>query len=168
MTELGNHSMWMGFLPKGMVAFQQAHYQSLGLRQTGSKWASRLVGRMLRVTHSLWMERNNVVHLKTAQGLKGMHLVELQAEVEFELSRGVEQMAVCDHFLMEVTLDSLMNDSIEHLRGWLCSVKIARGDCAAAEVEGLRDRGLLSHHQPLLSAAQRQSYLNWKNIQLSD
>lgn len=168
MAEMGNQSMWLGFLPRGMVAFQQAYYQSLGLKKTGSKWASRLVGRMLRVTHSLWMERNNVVHLKTAHGLKGMHLMELQEEVEFELSRGVELMEVGDHHLMDVNLESLMADSLENLRGWLCSVKIARGDCAAAEAEGLRDRGLLSHAQPSLSAAQLRGYLNWKNIQLSD
>ena len=109
-----------------------------------------------------------MVHLKTAQGLTGMRLMELQQEIEFELSRGVELMEVDDHHLMEVQLDSLMADSLENLRGWLCSVKIARGDCAAAEAEGLRDRGLLSRAQPTLSAAQLRGYLNWKNIQLSD
>ena len=97
-----------------------------------------------------------------------MRLMELQEEIKFELSRGVESMAFEDHHLMEVQLESLLADSLENLRGWLCSVKIARGDCAAAEAEGLRDQGLLSHAQPPLSAAQLRGYLNWKNIQLSD
>ena len=109
-----------------------------------------------------------MVHLKTDQGFKGIHLIELQQEVEFELSRGVESMAVEDHHLMQVELDSLMVDTLENLRWWLCSVKIARGDCKAAEAEGLKDRGHMSHVQPRLSATQLRGYLNWKNIQLSD
>ena len=168
MAEMGNQSMWMGFLPSGMVQFQHCHYQLIGSKRTGASWACKFVGKMLRVTHSLWMERNSMVHLKTAQGLSGMHLLELQQEVEFELSRGVELMEVADHHLMHTELDDLMAESLENIRGWLCSVKIARGDGAAAEAEGLRDRGILSHAQPLLSAAQLRGYYNWKNIQLSD
>ena len=94
--------------------------------------------------------------------------MELKREVELELSRGVELMEVADHHLMHTELEPLMPESLETIRGWLCSVKLARGDCAAAEAEGLRDRGLLSHAQPLLSAADLRGYLNWKNIQLSD
>ena len=76
-------------------------------------------------------------------------------------------MAVEDHHLMDETLDSLVESSLEHLRGWLCRVKLARGDIEGAVDEGLNDRGLLRHSCPSLTPDQLRHYQNWKNIHLS-
>ena len=131
-------------------------------------WASRLVGRILRVTHSLWLYRNSMVHLATEEGLRGMDLIALHSEVEKEYSRGVELMAQADHHLLETPLDTLLGDSLENLRGWLCHVKLARGDLEGAVEEGLDDRGLMRHSRPSLTSDQLRRYQNWKNMHLSD
>ena len=126
------------------------------------------MGKILRATHKLWMARNEMVHLKTEEGLKGMNMVELHSEVNAELQRGIDLMAAEDYYLMEVDSGKLLLKPLESLRGWLCSVKLARGDTEGAKQEGLNDRGLLSHKLPTLSTGQMRQYHNWNNIQLSD
>ena len=114
------------------------------------------------------MLRNDMVHLKTEEGLKGMDLVVLQHEVESEVNRGVDMMEPEDHYLLDIHLPTLLLEPVEYLRGWLCSVKLARGDFEAAREEGLNDRGMATHAQPSLSVGQLNRFYNWKNIQLSD
>ena len=109
-----------------------------------------------------------MVHLSTLEGLNGMDLVSLHSAVESEVLRGVELMAPEHHYLMEVQLDSLLGESLEHLRGWLCSVKLARGDIEGAVDEGLDDRGLLRRSRPTLTAEEIRRYQNWKNMHLTD
>ena len=135
LVEIGTSGMWQGLLPRGMVEYQQEYYHSIGSKRSGRKWASRLVGRVLRATHHLWMLRNDMVHLKTEEGLKGMDLVVLQHEVESEVNRGVDMMEPEDHYLLDIHLPTLLLEPVEYLRGWLCSVKLARGDFEAAREE---------------------------------
>ena len=96
-----------------------------------------------------------------------MDLIALHSEVKREVNRGTALMAVEDHHLMDETLDSLVESSLEHLRGWLCRVKLACGDIEGAVDEGLNDRGLLRHSRPSLTSDQLRHYQNWKNIHLS-
>ena len=167
MVDIGPQSMWLGLLPIGMVDFQHAYYRSIGESKTGSKWGEQLVGKMLRVTLNLWLARNDIVHVQTKEGMKGMNMVELKAEVTREVDKGVDDMMGEDFFLMDTPLDRLLREPIETIRGWLCSVKIARGDIDAARAEGLRDRGELSHEQPTLTEAQLSEFLDWRNIHLN-
>ena len=64
LKELGVASMWMGLFSQGMVEEQEQHYRLLGSRRSGKRWGSMLVGKMLRVTHQLWLERNRLLHLR--------------------------------------------------------------------------------------------------------
>ena len=167
MVDIGPQSMWLGLLPIGMVDFQHAYYRSIGESKTGSKWGEQLVGKMLRVTLNLWLARNDIVHVQTKEGMKGMNMVELKAEVTREVDKRVDDMMGEDFFLMDTPLDRLLREPIETIRGWLCSVKIARGDIDAARAEGLQDWGELSHEQPTLTEAQLSEFLDWRNIHLN-
>ena len=61
-----------------------------------------------------------------------MDLVTLHSTIREEFNRGTELMAPEHYYLMEVELDTLLGESLEHLRGWLCTVKLARGDVDGA------------------------------------
>ena len=78
LRDLGVASMWMGLLPKDMVEEQERHYKLLGSRRSGKRWASTLVGKMLRVSHKLWLKRNNLLHLTDLNGVHGITLIELR------------------------------------------------------------------------------------------
>ena len=53
----------------------------------------------------------------------------------------------------------IKDESLESIRGWLCSIKIARGDFEGAQLESVKDRGVKEHKQPSLSVREMNKYL---------
>ena len=164
MRELGVSGMWMGLLPLNLVHLQDQYYNMIRSRRNGAKWAVDFVGCMLRATHKLWLQRNNLLHARTEAGLKGYTLIDLTSLVQDQYTIGVKLMSVEDHYLMDVPISDLLNGSVENIRGWLCSVLIARGDLEAAQRESIDDRGVLSHQLPRLTAGQTQALLDWRRV----
>lgn len=82
MRDIGLHQMWQGFLLVGMVDFQQQYYSQQGSKRTGKQWRVIFVSKMIRATHGLWMERNNILHLQTANGVRGLCLISMRTAVE--------------------------------------------------------------------------------------
>ena len=167
LQELGVASMWMGLLPTNMVNQQDQYYKLIGSNATGAKWASTFVGKMLRATLKLWLTRNEILHLTTDSGIRGSTLIELKHLIQQQLDLGVERMEADDHYLMDITMDTLLEENVEGIRGWLCSVLIARGDTNAAREESIADRGILSHTIPRLTAGQQQELLDWRRVKLN-
>ena len=97
-----------------------------------------------------------------------MHLATLYSAVEEELDKGLRGLQPQDFYLMNTNIHRLRRDPIESVRGWLCSIKIARGDFDGARTESMQDRGMQSHHQPLLTAREMNNYLDWRKIQLNE
>ena len=167
MRDIGLHQMWGGFIPTAMVAFQHEYYQTIGNNQTGQKWAITFIGKMIRATHSLWIERNHLLHLQTENGIRGLNLISMRTAIEQQLQLGYENLNANDHYLLDVELETLMKEPVDIIRGWLCDILIARGDLASARLESLRDRGNDSHCLPHLTEAEITRYLDWRNVQLT-
>ena len=164
--EIGLHQMWTGFLPVGMVQFREEYYLQIGSRRSGKKWGTDFVGKMIRATHGLWMERNNMLHLRTANGIKGLCLMSMQTAVERQLDLGYENLDEEDHYLLENDAETLMKEPVDMIRGWLYEILIARGDFASARLESLRNRGNISHIIPNLTEREMEKYLDWRKVQL--
>ena len=167
LREMGVASMWMGLLPIHLVEAQDLHYRINGCRRRGAKWASELVGRMLRSTLKLWLARNSLLHAKTEHGLRGHTMIELQTLVQQQFDCGVQHMEAEDHYLMQKSMEEIMDGSAECIRGWLCAVLIARGDVEEAKKESTKDRGDLSHTLPRLTVNQQQAYIDWRRVHLA-
>ena len=71
-----------------------------------------------------------------------------------------------DHHLMDTTVEEIMDDSVEGIRGWLCTVLLARGEINAAREESIVDRGNLFPILPRLTAGQQQALLDWRRVKL--
>ena len=166
MREMGVAFMWMGLMPRQMVDIQTQYYQLIGSRRSGQCWGKDLVGKMLRVTLQLWLERNNLLHLQNQQGIKGLHLVELRSLVETQFTLGKGGMEEEDRYLLEMDKELLLDSPEDRIRGWLCSVLIARGEHEAARMEGRMDRGNRTHALPQLTAAQQEEYLDWRKVRI--
>ena len=119
---------------------------------------------MLRATLHLWLQRNHILHARTAAGLKGHTLIELQSLVEHQHVIGVVQMAAEDQYLLEMPITDILNGTVEAIRGWLCSVLIVRGDLQAAHQESQHDRGIITHQLPRLTVGQAQALLDWRRV----
>ena len=59
-------------------------------------------------------------------------------------------------------------ESLESIRGWLCSIKIARGDFEGAQLESLKDRAIREHAQPKLSVREIHKFLDWRKVHLNE
>ena len=140
MREIGVQSMWMGFLPLGMVEQQSYHYQIIGSRRSGRKWGETFVGKMLRATLQLWLHCNGMLHATAENGIPGMNLIQLRGSVEAQLKLGKGLMDSDNWYLLDINIHDLMAEPVDSIRGWLCDILIARGDIEAAKEEGTRDR----------------------------
>ena len=159
--------MWTGFIPTDMVLFQHQYYQSTGSKRTGQKWATMFIGKMIRATHSLWLERSNMLHLQIENGIRGLNLISMQTAVEHQLQLGYGNLNADNHYLLDKDIESLMKEPADMIRGWLCKILIARGDLASARLESLSDRGSNSHFIPHLTAAKIVKYWDSRQLQLT-
>ena len=75
----------MGMIPVGMIAHQTEYYQQIGSRKSGRKWGLDLVQKMVRATNGLWMERNNLLHLRAANGIRGLCNIALQTALSVQV-----------------------------------------------------------------------------------
>ena len=166
LQDIGTASTWMGLFPTNLCELQDRYYKMMGLRSSGKKWGIDLTNKVLRATLSLWLQRNEIVHAQTKEGISGMEREVVFTKIEEELSKGIGGLQPEDFYLLDTNIDKLRGEPIESVRGWLCSVMIARGDLEGAKEEGLKDRGTISRCQPQLSEREMRRYLDWRNIHL--
>ena len=168
MKDIGTQSMWKGLLPLGMCQLQHDHYKMIGNRKAGLTWGVELTGKLLRATLNLWLRRNEILHAKTHDGILGMNRIALDTEIRKEKGLNFQGIDPEDDYLLDIPLDTLLSESVEMQRGWLCSIKIARGDLIAARSESTRDRNALTHKQPHLTAREQQQYMDWRRVRLKE
>ena len=73
-----------------MIEYQESYYQQICSRKSANKWGLDLVQKLLRATHTLWMERDNLLHLRAANGIRGLNNIALQTAVSQQYSIGHE------------------------------------------------------------------------------
>ena len=76
-----------------------------------------LIGKMVRATHSLWLERNHMLHLQTENGIRGLSLISMQTAIEHQLHLGYDNLPADDHYLLDMDVDSLMKEPVDMIRG---------------------------------------------------
>ena len=87
-----------------------------------------------------FMERNNILHFRAVNGIRGPNNVALQTFVSQQYSIGYEGLEEEDFYLLENSKDKLMKEPVEMFRGWLWEIIIAREDLASDQLESLRDK----------------------------
>ena len=120
------------------------------------------MGKVLRATHALWLHRNDLLHASTAEGIKGLDMVQLREAVETQFKTGRVGLDSKDWALLDIHIEDLMVDSIENIRGWLCNILIARGDIDAAGEEGLKDSTVVASQT--VTAQQCKEFLDWRKV----
>ena len=168
MKDIGTQSMWKGLLPLGMCQLQHEHYQMIGHRKTGLAWGTEFTGKLLRASLALWLHCNSILHATTKDGILGMERIALDTEIRKEKRLNLQGINPADDYLLDIPLDTLLHETVEMQRGWLCSIKIARGDFNAARLEGTRDRNALTFRQPFLTQREQNQYMDWRRVRLKE
>jgi hypothetical protein len=120
---------WLAFL-EGCIAVewagvQDAHFLWLGRRNTGKRWATSLVVKLLEVAWDLWDHRNQVKkHVETAQDIARRDAIMLAVRSEYAFGRsGLPRR---DWRLFKRPLISLLASSLHYMDAWLLRVHTAR------------------------------------------
>ena len=82
-------------------------------QRSGIRWAADLVGKMLRATHKLWIQRNDLLHARTESGLKGYTLIELTSLIQEQYTVGIHNMSAEDHYLLDIPISDLLTRPVE-------------------------------------------------------
>ena len=167
LQEIGVHQMWTGLLPIQLIAVQQQHYTYLGIKRKACQWGAKFIGKMLRASHGLWMERNNILHLRTIGNIHGLQMIQLESAITTQYDLGYEDLNQEDYYLLDKDKEDLLQQPIDIVRGWLCSILIARGDFDAARLESLQDRGETTYKLPSLTAVEMRKYCDWRQVCLA-
>jgi hypothetical protein len=80
---------------------QEEHLRASHSRKTGQTWAAEVVSGILRVTHSLWLERNRILHEKDAQGLLLKHGQDLRDKINETFDTPTEDLLPGDRHLKQ-------------------------------------------------------------------
>ena len=72
---------------------------------------------MLRATHGLWMERNHMLRLTAANGIRGLNNIVLQTAMEQQYILGYQSMDEEDFYLLDDDMETLMVEPVEMIRG---------------------------------------------------
>ena len=113
---------------------------------------------MIRATHGLWMERNNILHPRTANGIKGLCIISMQTAVERQFDLDHENLDEVYHYLLKNDVETIMKEPVEMIIGWLCEILIARGDFTSARIQSLCDRNDISHIVLILTDREMEKY----------
>ncbi len=121
---------WRGFL-EGMISkeitrVQQQHYALSGSRMSLERWSSRLITRLLEITHGQWEYRNFIVHNPVLGIIATARKEELLREIERQRELGDAGLLEEDKYLAKVNLEGLEDTSGERQHYWLLAIKTAR------------------------------------------
>ena len=91
-------------------------------------------------------------------------MVCMQTAVNKQFNLGYAELQDENFYRLDNDRDTIMQEPIDMISGWLCKILIARGDFATAILESLRDRGEMSHLVPTLSPLDRRNYFDWRKF----
>ena len=117
---IGWHAFLEGRASKLWASVQQGHYESLGKRNTGHRWLSLLIRKLLDVAWDQWEHRCGQVH----QREETAHDQSIRQAVEDALREGPEQLTGRDRKYFQFP-DRVRALSTSKKAGWLANVDAA-------------------------------------------
>ena len=103
------------------------YYQQLGKRNSGRRWAIRLIGKLWQITHSMWCHRNEALHespiINARHGLEQLHTA-----VRAELQQGQDRLAVVFQGYFRDYAETLLGKPAHYIKRWFLDIRIKRGE----------------------------------------
>jgi hypothetical protein len=121
-----------GFIGNALVQKQQEHYVSLGRRNKGKQWASKIISHNWHLLYKLWLGRNEVLHQKEIiNSLSGGALLDIEVERMYDM--GYAELPPATHKWFRLQKHALLEKSVEYKKGWLLIIRTIRESLQIAE-----------------------------------
>jgi hypothetical protein len=110
----------------GLREIQTTYFVIKGSNVTWEKWTTRVITKLLEVTHGQWLYRCIQIHDRIIGTQAMLRKEELQKEIEAQQEMGYDGLLDEDQFLLEVNLKDLKSTSGEQQEYWLVAIRAAR------------------------------------------
>jgi hypothetical protein len=123
-----------GMISKSLRDIQSTYASFAGSCLSMTHWTTRVITKLLKITHGQWLYRCIQVHESATGTLRTARKEELQREIEAQQDMGSAGLLEDDQFLAEVNLEDLESSSGERQEYWLLAIRGAR---EAGRLKGL-------------------------------
>ena len=126
-TALGQSNTLLGRLSTLWHPIQAKHYQATNARCSADSWIKDMIWRLLKISQTMWITRNNILHEKDKQGLLLEEGRTLQEEIEIQYRQGKATLLATDQGLIDnYSLEGLTKSDPSDKYTWLGAIKLAR------------------------------------------
>ena len=126
MDTIGWYNFMEGKTPLAMRRHQEAYYTSQDSRRTAERWATGLVEKLVKHTHTQWTTRNHIVHERAADGLSKRESAGLKSIIELQFDMGTAGLGSEDHYLLRGGMADIWSRRGPEKMAWLRTVEVAR------------------------------------------
>jgi hypothetical protein len=116
----GWNNFFMGLPSAGWVDIQQQHFRRTASLKSGRRWLTSIIQKQWRVAWDIWDYCNSMVHHKDF----GTAAVQMALSIRAEYAKGMASTDMQEFF--KVSLQTLLQRSIQHQAEWLWRVQTAR------------------------------------------
>ncbi len=134
-----------GMVVRHMRIVQETYTLVEGSNITPEEWTSRLIIKLMEITHGQWLYCCVQVHDSISDTKTTAHKEALQQEIEAELEMGMEKLLDKDQYLCEFNLEDLENTLGERQEYWLIAIRAAR---KATTLQGNQHNSACSRAHP--------------------
>ena len=124
--QIGWKQFMEGLITQSWGLYMSRYYKSRQMQKTGNKWATRLIKYVWEATFVIWETRNAQLHqTERIHELEGVSI--LKQTITNEWKQGLGRLPTSDYsHYFTITIEALMEKSIEYLKSWLMIVRQAR------------------------------------------
>ena len=123
---IGWRNFMEGKIAKELFAIQHAHSAGGGTRMTSGAWARQLVSKVLHITHSQWLFRNESLHSVADGYLRLQRRRDMLAEISELAELDISEVPPARRHLLEIDFQELGRASEVSQSYWLYAVRAAR------------------------------------------
>ena len=125
-TMIGWENMLLGFIATEFTTTQQAYYEYIGSKRTGSRWTTNLIKHFWRILQAMWLSRNRIKHDTEAEGTTANTIL-LRGAITREYTRGYDTLPrTLYSSYFTITLDTLLTTATIYQKQWYTLIKLAR------------------------------------------
>ena len=105
---------------------QATYLNTIPFDKIVTTWITGIISQLIKIIHSQWIYRNEVVHKRTADGLKRVEGANIRIAIRSHLRQGTTGLDDEDKFLVKHTFQEINRWSGDEKKLWLCAIKAAR------------------------------------------
>ena len=118
----------------GCIAFQQKHFTDKDSKQTGKRWTTEIIKKLIQVAWDMWDHRNDILHNDGGNFHKKMEGAEADVMIRTEFNMGKDTLLREDKFLLR-SFRTTMKSDLQEKKKWLQDVAGARAAWVAKQNE---------------------------------